>query len=84
MLHGPGVDRRRRGSGCPRACARPAHTALTGFQSATACSHPGMCWVGTMAFETKANGKSTMKPNEAADSGLFEFSPTHAAIHDSE
>ena len=36
-----------------------------------------------MALDTKASGKSTMKPNEAADSGLFEFSPTQAATHDS-
>ncbi len=57
-------------------------TALTGFQFATTWSHPGMCWVGTNALDTKVSGNSTMKPNEAADSGLFEFSPTHAETHD--
>ena len=83
MLHGPGVD----GSGrvrVPPELACPAVTALTGFQSATACSHPGMCCVGTMALETKASGKSTMKPNDAADSGVLLLRPTQAAIQDSE
>ena len=83
MLHGPGVDGSGQGSGYPRAGA-PAVTTLTGFQSATACSHPGMCCVGTMALETKASGKSTMKPNDAADSGLLLLRPTQAAIQDSE
>ncbi len=49
-----------------------------------ACSQPGMCWVGTMALETKASGKRTMKPNEAADSGLLDRSPTLAETHESE
>ena len=59
----------------------PAQTAETGFQSAMACIQPGMCAVGTMALETKAKGNSTMKPNEAAASGLLAFNPTHWAIH---
>ena len=61
-----------------------AHTAETGFQSAIACIQPGMCAVGTMALDTKAKGNSTMNPNEAADSGLLAFNPTHWAIHVSE
>ena len=72
------------GFGFPQRFRAPAVTALTGFQSAIACNHPGMCCVGTMAFETKASGNRTMKPNEAADSGLLLLSPTHAAIHDNE
>ena len=61
-----------------------AVTALTGLQSAMACSQPGMCWVGTSALDTNASGNSTMNPNEAADSGLLLLSPTHAATHDRE
>ena len=38
-----------------------------------------MCWVGTIASDTNASGNSTMKPNEAADSGLLLLSPTQAA-----
>src|SRR5450755_792664 len=72
------------GFGLPQSWRAPAATALTGFQSATACSHPGMCCVGTRALETKASGKSTMKPNDAADSGLLLLRPTQAAIQDSE
>jgi hypothetical protein len=34
-----------------------------------ACIQLGICAVGTMALETKANANSTTKPNEAADSG---------------
>src|ERR1700687_718885 len=52
------------GLGLPHRSRAPAVTALTGFQSAMACSHPGMCCVGTMALDTKASGKSTMKPND--------------------
>src|SRR6202453_5237493 len=62
----------------------PAQTAETGFQSVMACIQPGMCAVGTMELETKAKGNSTMKPNEAADSGLLAFSPTHWATQVSE
>ena len=69
------------GFGLPHRSRAPAHTALTGFQSAMACIQPGMASVGTMALDTKARGNSTMKPNEAADSGLLEFMPTMAAIH---
>jgi len=72
------------GLGLPHRCLVPAQTALTGFQLAMACIQPGMCSVGTMALDTKANGNRTMNPNDAADSGLFEFRPTHAAIHVSE
>src|SRR5215813_3373085 len=72
------------GFGLSQSWRAPAVTALTGFQSAMACSQPGMCWVGTMALDTNASGNSTMNPNEAADSGLLLLSPTHAATHDSE
>ena len=72
------------GFGLPHRCRVPAQTALTGFQFAMACIHPGMCNVGTMALETKDNGNRTMNPNDAADSGLLELRPTHAAIHVSE
>ena len=72
------------GFGFPQRCRAAAQTALTGFQSATACIHPGMCAVGTIAFETNASGNRTMKPNEAADSGLFEFMPTMEATQVSE
>ena len=37
-----------------------------------------------MALDTKASGNSTMKPKEAADSGLLAFMPTMAAIQVSE
>src|SRR5262245_17664914 len=60
------------GFGFPQRWRSAAQTALTGFQFAMACSQPGMCSVGTMALETKASGNSTMKPKEAADSGLLE------------
>jgi hypothetical protein len=72
------------GLGLPHRVLVPATTALTGFQVVMACSQPGMCCVGTMAFETMVRGKSTMNPNEAAASGLFELSPTQAAIHETE
>ena len=65
----------------PHRSRAPATTALTGFQLATTCSQPGMCWVGTKALETNVSGNSTMKPNDAADSGLLEFSPTQADTH---
>ena len=66
------------GFGLPQRSRAPATTALTGFQFAMTCSHPGMCWVGTNALDTNVSGNSTMKPNEPADSGLLEFSPTQA------
>src|SRR5215470_9620063 len=72
------------GFGLSQSWRAPAVTALTGFQSAAACSQPGMCWVGTIALDTNASGNSTMNPNEAADSGLLLLSPTHAATHDNE
>ena len=53
------------GFGLPHRLRTPAVTALTGFQSATAWSQPGMCWVGTIALETKAKGNRT----RAASSG---------------
>jgi hypothetical protein len=43
-----------------------------------------MCWVGTREFETNVKGNKTMKPNDAADSGLFEFNPAHAVTHEME
>ena len=45
------------GFGLPHRSRAPATTALTGFQFATACSQPGMCWVGTKALETKVRGE---------------------------
>src|ERR1700728_2514630 len=72
------------GFGLFQRCRTPAQTAETGFQSAMACIQPGMWAVGTMELETKAKGNSTMKPNEAADSGLLAFKPTHWATHVSE
>ena len=69
------------GFGFPHKTRVPAITALTGFHVAIACNHPGMCCVGTNALDTKVIGNSTMNPNDAADSGLFELSPTHAATH---
>src|SRR3984957_8902460 len=70
------------GFGLPHRSRAPATTALTGFQFATTCSHPGMCWVGTNAFDTNVSGNRTMKPTEAADSGLLDFNPTQAETHD--
>ena len=46
------------GFGLPQRTRVPATTALTGFQMAMAWSHPGMCWVGTMALETNVAGKT--------------------------
>ena len=83
MLHRPGVDGGRRVRVAPQVAGR-GHTALTGFQSATACSHPGMCWVGTMALETKASGNRHDEAERRGRLGLLLFSPTQAAIHDSE
>jgi hypothetical protein len=40
------------GFGLSQSWRAPAVTALTGFQSAMACSQPGMCWVGTIALDT--------------------------------
>ncbi len=68
------------GFGLPQRFRAAAHTALTGFQSAMVCIQLGMWSVGTMALETNVKGNSTMKPKDAADSGLFEFIPTMAVI----
>ena len=70
------------GFGLPHRLRVAATTALTGFQLATTCSHPGMCWVGTNALDTNVSGNKTMNPKEPADSGLLEFSPTQADTHD--
>src|SRR5207248_997680 len=70
------------GFGFPHSTRVPDTTALTGFQVVIACSQPGMCWVGTMALDTKVSGSSKMKPNEAAVSGLLAFSPRQADTHD--
>src|ERR1700722_1080536 len=70
------------GFGLPQRSRAPATTGLTGFQLARACRHPGMCWVGTNALDTNVRGNKTMKPNEPADSGLLELSPTQADTHD--
>ena len=72
------------GLGFPQSCRAPAATALTGFQLATVCNHPGMCCVGTSAFDTNTSGNRTMKPKDVADSGLLLLSPTHAAIQEME
>src|SRR5277367_309842 len=48
------------GFGLSQSWRAAAVTALTGFQSAMACSQPGMCWVGTSALDTNARGNSTM------------------------
>src|SRR6202034_1660870 len=66
------------GVGLPQRSRAPATTALTGFQFATACSHPGMCWVGTKALDTNVSGNKMMKPNEPPASVLLEFRPTQA------
>src|ERR1700723_3602449 len=70
------------GLGLPKSTRHPAVTALTGFQSAMAWSHPGMWVVGTRAFEMKARGNSAMNPNEAADSGPLLLRPTKAATQE--
>ncbi len=64
------------GFGLSQSWRAPAVAALTGFQFATACSQPGMYWVGTSTLDTNASGNSTMNLNEAADSGLLLLSPT--------
>ena len=70
------------GLGLPKRCRQAAVTALTGFQSAMVWSHPGMPWVGTRAFETKARGKRKMRPIDWADSGPLTTRPRHAHPHD--
>ena len=70
------------GFGFPRRWRAAAVTALTGFQSAMVCNQVGMCWVGTMALETKASGNRTMRPRDWADSGPLEASPRQAQAQD--
>jgi hypothetical protein len=50
------------GLGFPNRSRQEAATALSGFQLATAWSHPGIPWVGTNAFEINARGKKTINP----------------------
>src|ERR1700735_790956 len=50
------------GFGLSQSWRAPAVTALTGFQSAAACSQPSMCSVGTSALDTNARWNSTMNP----------------------
>lgn len=62
------------GLGFPHSTRVPATTALTGFQVVIAWSQPGMCWVGIRALETKARGRSRMKPKPpyVAGSSVFD------------
>ena len=70
------------GLGLPKRCRTAAVTALTGFHVAMACSHPGMLFVGTRAFDTMARGNRMISPIPWADSGPLETIPRQAQPHD--
>ena len=59
------------GFGFPHSWRAPAVAALTGFQSAMACSHPGMCWVGTSGVGDEGEGEQHDEPERGGRLGLF-------------
>ena len=57
------------GLGLSQSWRAAAVTALTGFQSAMACSQPGMCWVGTSAAIAAELPLYTTNPDDFAGLG---------------
>src|SRR3954452_8768488 len=70
------------GFGLPNKGRTAAVTALTGFQFAIVCNHPGIPEVGTMALDTMASGKRMISPMPWADSGPLETMPSEAQAQD--